>query len=35
MMDVINLMANVHAKRRLEDLKTQAEALRQQLRALE
>jgi hypothetical protein len=35
MMDVLNLMANVHAKRQLEELKTQAEALRQQLEVLE
>jgi hypothetical protein len=35
MMDIRNLMANVHAKRQLEDLKQQAEALRQRLRTLE
>ena len=35
MMDVLNLMANVHAKRQLEALKTQAEALRRQLEVLE
>jgi hypothetical protein len=35
MMDILNLMANVHAKRQLEELKQQADALKQQLTVLE
>ena len=35
MLDVLNLMANIHATRQLEALKQEAEALRQRLRTLE
>jgi hypothetical protein len=35
LMEILNLMADVHAKRQLEALKLQAKALRQQLHGLE